>query len=148
MITAHGTSYPTAAAAEARIAELNTINLQVGASDGRVTEIQCIMGALQDAGAEMTPAQCTRFEVQEGIRPLRRTTAAPTLTGLALQYVLEAESDLKAIARTGYDDGRWRYMKWVSPEGRMSRREYRTQKGFLTAYIREAHRGSDILIAE
>lgn len=138
MITAHGTQYPTPAAAEARIAELNETNAKIGASDGRVTEILCIMEALHAAGFEQTPAEAAR-----AARP-----SAPVLGALTMQYVMEAERDLQSIRRTGYDDGRWRYLKVVTPEGRMTRREYRTQKGFLTAYIREALRGSDILIAE
>lgn len=138
MITAHGTTYQTAAEANARIAELNELNAQVGASDGRVTEILLITEALQAAGLELTPAQATR--------PAR--PAAPVLGPLTLQYIAEAQADLASIRRTGYDDGKWRYLKVITPEGRMTRREYRTQKGFLTAYVREASRGSEILIAE
>lgn len=148
MIEAHGHKFETAAAAEARIAEINEVNLQIGISDGRVTEIMCITEALQAAGCEMTPAECARFEAQEGIAPIRHIRATPTLGPLTMQYIIEAQQDLASIKRTGYDDGKWRYLKVTTPEGRTTAREYRTQKGFLTAYIREASKGSDILIAE
>jgi hypothetical protein len=139
MITAHGTQYPTPAAAEARIAELNEVNAKLGASDGRVTEILCIMDALHAAGFEQTPA--------EAARPAR--AAAPALSPAMAQHVMEAERDLASIRRSGYDDGRWRYLKTQDEAGRIKvRREYRTQAGFLTAFIREARRGHDILIAE
>lgn len=129
MITAHGATYATAAAAEARIAELNTINAELGASDGRVTEIMCIMEALEAAA----PA-----------RPSR-----PALSAWATEQIMKAEGELASIRRSGYDDGRWRYLKTQDDAGRVKvRREYRTQAGFLTAFIREVRRGHDILIAE
>jgi hypothetical protein len=138
-ITAHGASYSTAAEANARIAELNEENARLGVSDGRVTEILLITEAMQAAGWEQTP--------REAAAP-KRPAGVPTLGELTRQYINEARKDLASIKRTGYDDGKWRYMKWVTPEGRMYRREYRTQAGFLKAYIREASRGSEILIAE
>jgi hypothetical protein len=57
MIQAHGAKYATKAEAEARIAELNELNLQLGASDGRVTEIQAIIDVLVLVDWESTPAK-------------------------------------------------------------------------------------------
>lgn len=136
MITAHGVTYATAEAATARWNELDAANKApgVGPSDGRVTEMLLIEEAIAAHDAE---------QVRIAAKP-----AKPELGPLTTRYIIEAENDLAAIKRTGYDDGRWRYLKVTTPEGRTTAREYRTQKGFLTAYIREAKRGSDILIAE
>lgn len=147
MINAHGATYQTVAEANARIAELNEENLRIGASDGRVTEIICIMDAIEaHEVAERKAASEARTAAEKAARPA--PAAAPVMGELTAKYVREAEADLASIKRTGYDDGQWRYLKVITPEGRTTAREYRTQKGFLTAYIREARRGSDILIAE
>lgn len=134
-ITAHGATYADAAAANARIAELNTINAELGASDGRVTEILSITEALQAAGLEQAPA-----------RP--RPDAAAALGPVMTAHVINAQTELAALKRHRLDDGQWRYLKVRTADGRTVSREYRTQQGFLTAFIREALRGSDILIAE
>lgn len=54
---AHGVEYATKAEAEARIAEINTEIFQSGVSDGRVTEILCIIDMLQKEGLEEAPEQ-------------------------------------------------------------------------------------------
>jgi hypothetical protein len=148
MINAHGATYQNEAEANARIAELNELNLQIGASDGRVTEIMCIMDALEaHEVAERKAAAEARIAAEKATKAAAKP-AAPAMGELTAKYVAEAEADLASIKRTGYDDGKWRYLKVITPEGRTTAREYRTQKGFLTAYVREARRGSDILIAE
>lgn len=147
-ITAHGATYSTAAEADARIAELNTINLQVGASDGRVTEIMCIMDALEAAAvADRRAASEARTAAERAARAARPAAVdlmGPTMTA----HVVAAEAELASLKRHGMDDGQWRYLKVRTAEGRTTAREYRTQQGFLTAFIREARRGGDILIAE
>lgn len=136
MIKAHGATYATAEEATARWGELDRLNKRpgVGPSDGRVTEMNAIEEAIAAHDAQ---------SVKIAAKP-----AAPELGPLTLQHIIEAERDLASIKRSGHDDGQWRYLKVVTPEGRTTAREYRTQKGFLTAYLREAKRGSDILIAE
>lgn len=52
---AHGVEYASKAEAEARIAEINTEIFQSGVSDGRVTEILCIIDMLQSEGLEEAP---------------------------------------------------------------------------------------------
>ena len=52
---AHGVEYANKAEAEARIAEINTEIFQWGVSDGRVTEILCIIDMLQQEGLEEAP---------------------------------------------------------------------------------------------
>lgn len=137
-ITAHGAAYATPAEANARISELNEENARIGASDGRVTEILLITEAMQKAGWEQTP--------REAARPARK--AAPVLGAYMGEQVMKAEKELAYIKRTGNDDGQWRYLK-TQQDGRIKvRREYRTQAGFLTAFIREARAGHDIVIAE
>ena len=136
MIKAHGETYATKAEAEARIAELNELNLQLGASDGRVTEIQCILEALQEAGLEAAPVRhASRIE-------------APKLGAHMVAEINKARRELALIKSSGYDDGQWRYLKFQDEAGRVTRREYRTQKGFLKAFIKAASEGKDILIAE
>jgi hypothetical protein len=53
----HGVEYASKAEAEARIAEINTEIFQSGVSDGRVTEILCIIDMLQKEGLEEAPEQ-------------------------------------------------------------------------------------------
>lgn len=52
---AHGVEYASKAEAEARIADINTEIFQHGVSDGRVTEILCIIDMLQQEGLEEAP---------------------------------------------------------------------------------------------
>jgi hypothetical protein len=54
---AHGVEYASKEEAEARIAEINTEIFASGVSDGRVTEILCIMEMLQAEGLEEAPEQ-------------------------------------------------------------------------------------------
>lgn len=138
-ITAHGATYPSAAAANDRIAELNKINMELGASDGRVTEITCIMDALEAAERE---------EVRENTRRRHAAPAGHVMGPEMTAEVRESERRVAALRAGAMDDGQWRYLKVITPEGRMTRREYRTEAGFLKAYIREARKGSEILIAE
>lgn len=72
----------------------------------------------------------------------------PKIGPLTLAEVESAQRELRLIAATGHDDGKWRYLKVITQAGHHKAREYRTEKGFLTAYIREALAGSEILIAE
>ena len=139
MITAHGVQYATAAEANARIAELNEENLVLGASDGRVTEILLITEALQEAGLEAAP---------RAARPARRPE--PQLGEYMTAKVIEAESRVAYLKRNKTaDDGQWRYLRTQDEAGRVAvRKEYKTEAGFLAAFIREARRGHDILIAE
>lgn len=51
-ISAHGRTYSTIAAANARIAELSLENLINGLSDGRVTEINSILESMLDIADE------------------------------------------------------------------------------------------------
>lgn len=140
-ITAHGATYASVAEANARIAELNEVNMAIGISDGRVTEIQTIIGALQEAGVELTPRQAAHMA--------KVKAEAIKLGPLTMQYIMESERRIRQItADKSRDDGKWRYLKVQTPEGRTTAREYRTELGFLKAYVREARRGSDILIAE
>lgn len=54
---AHGVEYVSKAEAEARISEINTEIFQSGVSDGRVTEVLCIIDMLQKEGLEEAPEQ-------------------------------------------------------------------------------------------
>lgn len=144
-MTAHGSTYGSPAEANARIAELNELNLQLGASDGRVTEILLITEAMQEKGWEEAPR--TREAAREEARKAR--PQARVLSAWESEQVMKAEQELAAIKRTGYDDGQWRYLKTQDDAGRIKvRREYKTQAGFLEAYVREVRRGHEILIAE
>ena len=140
-ITAHGATYRTAAEANARIAELNEENARLGASDGRVTEILLITEALQDAGLEAGP---------RAAQPVAKRPAAPVLGEYMTAKVIEAEGRVRYLKRNKTaDDGQWRYLRTQDEAGRVAvRREYKTEAGFLAAFIREARAGHDILIAE
>ena len=74
--------------------------------------------------------------------------AAPALGPVMTAHVVQAQAELASLKRHRMDDGQWRYLKVRTADGRTTAREYRTQQGFLTAFIREALRGADILIAE
>lgn len=54
---AHGQHFADKAAADARIAEINEEIFRYGVSDGRVTEILCIIDMLQKEGLEEAPEQ-------------------------------------------------------------------------------------------
>lgn len=145
MITAHGAVYGTPAEANARIAELNEENARIGASDGRVTEILLITEAMYAEGWEQAPRarEAARQEAAS------RRPKTPKLSAWASEQIMKAEQELAQIKRSGYDDGQWRYLKTQDDAGRIKvRREYKTQAGFLTAFVREVRRGHDILIAE
>lgn len=82
---------------------------------------------------------------------LKNVTTAPAteLDSLTRQYITESRTRLnRLIASPVLDDGKWRYLSYRDLQGHMDRREYRTERGFLTAYIRVASQGCDILIAE
>lgn len=61
MITAHGTTYKTTEAAEARLAELDADNARYGESDGRVTEQILIREALAAAPKPRVEEPTTRY---------------------------------------------------------------------------------------
>lgn len=146
-ITAHGATYSSPAEAQARIAELNELNQQLGASDGRVTEILLITEAMQAEGWEKSPAEARMEQAIANSRARYQQT--PALSAWASEQIMKAEQELAAIKRSGYDDGQWRYLKTQDDAGRIKvRREYKTQAGFLEAFVREVRRGHEILIAE
>lgn len=150
MIAAHGATYQTVAEANARIAELNEENLRIGASDGRVTEIMCIMDALEaHEVAERKADAEARIAAEKAEKATRAEAARPKLDSTTAGYVMEAERRIRSIeADKSRDDGQWRYLK-TQDDGRIVvRREYKTELGFLRAYVREARRGHDIIIAE
>jgi phage shock protein A len=139
-IKAHGAVYMSVEDAEARIAELEEGNRQYGASDGRVTEINTIREALE-----------AQARLDQAIANSRsRYQQTPALSGHMAEQVHEAERRIAYLERNkDADDGQWRYLKTQDDAGRISvRREYKTELGFLKAYVREARRGRDILIAE
>lgn len=75
--------------------------------------------------------------------------AGVVLDDLTRRYIAESQARLNRItANRNLDDGQWRYLSYRDLQGHMDRREYRTERGFLTAYIRVARQGCDILIAE
>jgi hypothetical protein len=147
-ITAHGSRYSTASEANARIAELNEENARLGASDGRVTEILLVTEAMQEAGWEQTPQDAHREQVRANTRA--RYQQAPALPAGLAGEVRDSERRIAWLeANPAADDGKWRYLKTQDDDGRIKvRREYKTEVGFLRAYVREARRGHDILIAE
>lgn len=143
-IKAHGASYQTKVEAEARIAELNEENLRLGASDGRVTEIQSILEALQDLGLESTPAR-------DALRASTKARyAEPSkMDSYTAGQVHTAEQRIAYLERNkDADDGKWRYLMYQDDNERRTRREYKTELGFLKAYCKAARAGMDILIAE
>jgi hypothetical protein len=78
-----------------------------------------------------------------------RPVPTAQLDSLTRQYIAESQARLNRLTATPtLDDGKWRYLAFRDLNGHMDRREYRTEKGFLTAYIRVARQGCDILIAE
>jgi hypothetical protein len=147
MIEAHGATYQTVAEANARIAELNELNLQLGASDGRVTEIQCIIEALQEGGFEQDPK---RARLEQAIQNSRARYAAPSpMDSHTAGQVHEAERRIAYLEQNKTaDDGQWRYLKFQDANERVTRREYKTELGFLKGYVKAARDGMDILIAE
>jgi hypothetical protein len=132
VIKAHGAVYTSVADAEARIAELDEGNRQYGASDGRVTEINTIRAALDAHKAQQA-----------------RYAPAVVLGPLMSQYVNESERRIREIeADKSRDDGKWRYLMFQDANERRTRREYKTELGFLKGYVKAARAGHDILIAE
>ena len=75
--------------------------------------------------------------------------AAPALDPALAGYVAESERRIAYLAKwKDSDDRKTRYLKFQDSAGRVTRREYLTEAGFLKAYVRAARAGMDILIAE
>jgi hypothetical protein len=81
--------------------------------------------------------------------PAPKRPAAPVMGPQTIQYVIESERRIAYLARyKDSDDMKWRYLKFQDDAGRVTRRTYKTELGFLKAYVRAARAGMDILIAE
>jgi|ERR1043166_6654035 hypothetical protein len=141
----HGKLYQGPDEVNARIAELNEGNLKYGASDGRVTEIQDLIGQLQRFGYEKTPRQ----EFEERTRKPRPNSVYAKPNPYMNEQVQKAQARIREIeADRSRDDGQWRYLRFQDNNGRNTRREYRTELGFLRGYVAAVLDGMDILIAE
>lgn len=75
--------------------------------------------------------------------------AAPQLTSEMAELVRAAERRVEFIKRSPHvADDYERMIHFVDPDGRTRKSRYTTEKGFLTAYAREARRGSYIIFAD
>lgn len=126
-ITAHGKTYSSRAAAEARLAELAKLDAELGASDGRVTEALLIREALAALPAEKTPEE---IEAARREADYRRHAA---------DQVLAAERELRNLSpeereSAGFDIHRLHY--YDEKTGRETIARYKSEPGFLRALIR------------
>lgn len=149
----HGKFYQGPDEVNARIAELNEDNLKYGASDGRVTEIQDLIGQLQRFGYEMDPRYEYTLRQQAEARITREKPKRNSVYAAPSPYmsdqVNKAQRRIREIeADRSRDDGQWRYLRFQDNDGRNTRREYRTELGFLKGYVKAVLDGMDILIAE
>ena len=119
-ITAHGRTYPSPTEALARIAELEAGNILSGRSDGRVTEIYLILGALSIAQANGELAN-----VPDAKAAAWRSKQISDATR-ELAYLRESgRTKTDADHRVEYEDGTHRRVA-----------SYTTEEGFLKALIR------------
>jgi hypothetical protein len=134
---AHGQRFRNPDEANARIKEINEEIFRIGLSDGRLTEWLVI----EDALAEAWKAEKERREKAEyqswKWEQIRNTERE-------LDMLREQLDGKREEAAHGW----FRMIDAIAPNGRRTKTHYRTETGFLKAYLRMVKADYDIIFAE
>ena len=134
---AHGEWYRNPDEANARIKEINEEIFRLGLSDGRLTEWLSIDEALTEAWKAATE---------------RREKAE--YASWKLEQIRNTESELASLReqldgkREEAAHGWFRMIDAIAPDGRRVKTHYKTETGFLKAYLRMVKADYDIIFAE
>lgn len=126
MIKAHGKTYPNVVSALEAVSALKKLNAELGASDGRVTEINAIEEALEAARIVYFDKRVAELKAETEARNVWRA-----------QQIAAAKKELVALAYDGLKKHEAeRRIEYIDARGNHRVTRYITEEGFLKALIR------------
>lgn len=134
---AHGKEYRSVEEGNARIKEINEEIFVKGVSDGRLTEWLDIEDAMSEAVAKRNERKAEQDHLEWRVKQIRETKRQLDMLRFRLGGLREESY--------GYYNFR---IDWIDAEGKRRISRYKTETGFLTAYLRMIEADIYVIFAE